>query len=140
MCVYLTISSDKFEFTQWHHFKGSMFEINFQMGQSFFRFQLNFQTSKLDSIFQIKSSGFSKHRSFGHLLLVPSLRGNIVYIDYLLNSPNRYMFWVSWIFSLFFKTIWCCNLNSRMVTGENTPRQIWVSVLVQPEGIQGYVY
>ena len=45
---------------------GSMFEIIFQTGYFFFRFELNFQISKLALRFQINSKGFSRDRSFGH--------------------------------------------------------------------------
>ena len=43
-----------------------MFEINFQTGQTFFRFKLNFKILKLYFRFQINSNGFSRDRSFGH--------------------------------------------------------------------------
>ena len=57
----------------WHRSSGFMFEIYFQTGQTFFRFRLNFQISKLDLGFQINSNGFSRDRSFGHYLPISSL-------------------------------------------------------------------
>ena len=45
---------------------GSMFEIDFQTGQTFFRFRLNFKIAKLYLRFQINSNRFSRDRSFGH--------------------------------------------------------------------------
>ena len=49
-----------------HHSTGSMFEIDFQTGQTFFRFELSFIISKLYLRFQLNFNGFSKDRSFGH--------------------------------------------------------------------------
>jgi hypothetical protein len=43
-----------------------MFEIDFQTGQTFFRFKLDFQILKLYLRFQINSNGFSRERSFGY--------------------------------------------------------------------------
>ena len=45
------------------HSAGSMFEIDFQTGETIFRFELNFKISKLYLRFQINSNRFS---SFGH--------------------------------------------------------------------------
>ena len=53
-----------------HHSAGSMFEIDFQTGQFFFIFQLNFKILKLYLRFQINSNGFSRDRSFGHYIKV----------------------------------------------------------------------
>ena len=50
----------------WHHFSGSMFEKKNQTGQKNFRFQIDFQISKLDLGFQINLNGFSRDRSFQH--------------------------------------------------------------------------
>ena len=49
-----------------NHPAGSMFEIDFQTVQTFFRFELNFQILKMYLRFQINSNGFSRDRSFGH--------------------------------------------------------------------------
>ena len=70
MCVYSSLSCDKVE--HMHHSAGSMFEIDFQTGQTFFRFKLNFQISKLYLRFQINSNGFSRDRSFGHKTIYSS--------------------------------------------------------------------
>ena len=56
-----------------HHSVGSMFEINFQMGQNFFR-SSNFKTR-----FEI-SNKFLRHRSFGHYAHF------IPYIHFFVNS------------------------------------------------------
>ena len=63
MCVYSSLSCGK---VRLHHSAGSMFEIDFQTGQTFYIFKLNFKILKLYLRFQINSKGFSRDRSFGH--------------------------------------------------------------------------
>ena len=52
MCMYSTLPHDKLKYTH--------------MAHGNFRFELNFQISKLDLGFQINSNGFSRDRSFQH--------------------------------------------------------------------------
>ena len=54
-----------------HHSAGFMFEIDFQTGQTFFRFKLDLEILRLYLRFQIDSNGFSRDRSFGHKVLKP---------------------------------------------------------------------
>ena len=51
-----------------------MFEIDFQTGQTFFRFKLNFQILKLYLRFQKNANEFSRDRSFGHKINIIDLR------------------------------------------------------------------
>ena len=52
----------------------------------------------------------------------------------LLNSMIRYGFCNSRILSLFFWTIWCCSLKSRIVNGKNIDINIWKVFRLQPGG------
>ena len=61
MCVYSSLSCGKVEYM--HISAESMFEIDFQRGQTFFRFKLNFKILKLYLRFQINSNKFSRDRS-----------------------------------------------------------------------------
>ena len=49
----------------WHHSSGSMFEIDFQTGQSFLRFKLNFRILKLCLRFQIIQTDFQEIEVLG---------------------------------------------------------------------------
>ena len=60
MCVYSSLSCGKVEYMHIGPLSGSMFEIDFQTGQTFFRFKLNYQILKLCLRFQINSNGFSR--------------------------------------------------------------------------------
>ena len=66
MCMYSSSSCGKVEYMLIEPLRRVMFEIYFQIGQSFFRFILNFQILKLYLRFQINSNGFSRDRSFRH--------------------------------------------------------------------------
>ena len=82
-----------------HHSAGSMFEINFQTGQPFFRFKLNFQILKLFLRFQISSNGVSRDRNFGHQF---SCRENLVLLSFAQFCNFLYIFWGKCVyFSIF---------------------------------------
>ena len=48
-----------------HHSMGSMFEMYFETGQTFFRFKWNFRILKVYLRFQINSNEFLRYRTFG---------------------------------------------------------------------------
>ena len=54
-----------------------MCEIDFQTGQTFFRFKSDFKDTKLDLGFQINSNGFSRDRSFQHQSYLAACRNSL---------------------------------------------------------------
>ena len=82
MCVYSSLLFGKVECTL-HHSIESMFDLDFQTGQTFFRIKLNFRNLKLYLRFQINSNRFSKDRSLWHQTMESIyFIHNIIYVQH----------------------------------------------------------